>query len=82
MKRLSRHGHAHGYCGRPTGRTFQKISDPGYTNPSNFKEFSSSVSSRWERPKKLSLRVEGSRWKPDILQVTAPDGQPRVGDAS
>ena len=29
-----------------------------------------------ERPKKLSLRVEGSRWKPDILQVTAPDGQP------
>ena len=44
--------------------------------------FTSSVSSRWERPKKLSLRVEGSRWKPDILQVAAPDGQPRVGDAS
>jgi hypothetical protein len=70
-----------GYCGRPTGRTFQKISDPGYTNPSNFKEFSSTVSSRRERPIKLS-RVEGSRWKPDILQVTAPDGQPRVGNAS
>lgn len=40
------------------------------------------VPSLRERPKKLSLRVEGSRWKSDILQVTAPDGQPRVGDAS